>query len=268
MREQHAQDPLSESFAEPTRFEASSALPSSLRAQIEDYLDRRFAPLVDSVAYEARQKQRAELRDHLYAAIRAHMELGSPPEEAVSAALRHTGGLGTTVHTVSRRQTRREPSARWATLLATILFGLPWLADNTRFAARLWDAWVRPFDSQVEAISKANEAPFYRFELFIVPLVAGLLVGLLARHRSVRGVLNGLALLTIPAILLPGFVDGLIFVGFLSQEAHLGWLPSPVPAVIGLTYWVAMGCAGAGIGSRLRGLGRRFIARRRSRLLS
>src|SRR5262249_50846480 len=161
-----------------------------------------FAPLIGSVAYEARQKQRTELRDHIYAVVQAHMELGSPPEEAVSAALRHIGGLETTVRAVSRQQTRRKPSARWATLLATLLFGLPWLADNTRFAARLWETWVRPFDSPSEAISKASAAAFYRFELFIVPLLAGLLVGLLARHRAVRGVLNGLALLTIPAILL------------------------------------------------------------------
>lgn len=241
MLEQHAHEAHSEWAAGITPPEATLLSPL-LTAQIEDYLDRRFAPLIGSVPYVERQRRRIELRDHLYAAVRAHMELGSPADEAVSAALRHVGDLRRTAR-AGLEETRLQPSARRATILSTILFGLPWLADNRRLAGQLWGSLFG---------GPGADPAFYRTELFLVPLIAGLLVALLARQRPVRGVLNGLALLTIPAIIVPAFVFGLAYAGFISQNARLNWLPDPVPGVIGLPYWAGLGCAGAWIGAWIK----------------
>lgn len=244
--QQPPQQALPELFSAPDYALNPPANPAALEARIEDYLDHVCAPLVGVAPYAMRQEMRAEMRTHLDSLIAAHCELGSASEEAVTAALRQFGDAGAVARNWTREcarsatETTAPQSARPATLAALGLFGLPYLADATHIA---WSAWSK---------FSADEAAFYRFELVAVPLLAGLLTGLLARHRAARGTLNALALLAIPAMVIPGFLLSLVYAGLVDKFPFEQWIPNPIPATVGLTYWVSLGCAGAKAGNWLR----------------
>jgi len=134
----------------------------------------------------------------------------------------------------------KPPSARAATVVAFGLFGLPYLVDVTTWAGNYW------------ATHSDNTITYYRFFLFAVPLLAGLATGLVARYRPVRGVLNAIGLLSIPAILLPGLLMGLSYANLIDKSAQLPWVPNPAPGLCGLVPWALLGCLGAMVGSELK----------------
>jgi hypothetical protein len=217
------------------------AAATGLDPRIEDCLDRFFAPLVESVPYEVRLERRAEMRAHLEAAARAHEELGSTREEAIAAAAQHLGRQADLGHLAARTPAVSVASARAATGVSVLAFGLPWLADNTRVAGHLWERVFGP----------GADAAYYRIALLVVPALAGLLVGLLCR-KAMRGVLNGLALVAIVALVFPALAWGLGFMGVWKEGVEASWIPTPIPAMVGLPYWAIIGCAGAALGQRLR----------------
>jgi hypothetical protein len=224
--------------------------------EIEDYLDQIIAPLVRVMPRSKRTAIRAHVNAQLAASIAANRELGESHASAVRAAIRQSGDpelisqrwvLDT--HIQTDRQPQRQiflqnnslikpPSARTATLIAFGLFGLPYLADVTTWAGKYW------------ATHSDNTITYYRFFLFSVPLLAGLATGLVARHRPVRGVLNALGLLCIPAIVLPGLLVGLSYAHLIDQS--LQFPLNPLPGLCGLAPWTLLGCLGAVIGSKLK----------------
>jgi hypothetical protein len=262
----------------PAAMPGSVELSMAREAQLEASLDHLCDSRVGAAPNVNRQEVRAHMRVELDALIAAHQELGSGWEEATSAALRNlraSYALSDNAQTQTAHLAHsRKYSARPATLLALGLFSTFYVADATKFA---WNAWSHMFGDG--AIIGANadastsqhnlsEIAFYRFELLVVPLLVGLATGLLVRHRAGRGIWNALALLAIPAILVPGFFLGLGYIGLPDNLPFLnwipsGWIPSPFPAVAGVTFWVLLGSAGAYIGQSLRGK-MRLLALKRS----
>ena len=228
---------------------AEARLHPRLEARIEDYLDRIFARLVVMLPYEERQTRRTEMRAHLDMLIVAHTELGASPEAAVDYALAHfqkdyavaTQAVRETQQT--RLTTQSKGSARPATLLALGLFGLPYLAVaiNSDFS---WNLWKNLFSDSPET--------YYRFLLLPLPLLLGLLTGLLARRHAARGALTAIALLAIPAILLPGLLTGLNCAKIIPDFQWPDWLPNPLYGYCGVTFWAGMGCLGAAVGGKAR----------------
>lgn len=230
--------------------------PTKTNEDIEDYLDRVNAPLVGVLPRSKREAIRGNLRARLESMIAAERELGASQDAAIQAAMQQCGDptlisqrWAVDTHTQASKQIQQQisllnhnmvtlPSSRVATLTALGLFGLPYLADVTRWAGNYW------------ATQSDNAITYYRFFLFMVPLLAGLLTGLIARHRPVRGVLNALAILTIPAIVLPGLIMGLGYANVVFTQNT--WVYNPLPGICGLVPWLVMGCLGAGVGKGLR----------------
>ena len=191
-------------------------------AQIEDFLDRVFARLVAILPYEERLARREAMRAQIEQSITAHIELGSTPQEALALTLAQTrreqAVASQAVQRSSKLEIRAQPSARPATIAALSFFGLFYLLDQTQIAGHLWN--LRFHDMFIDGggvnQKSAAVAGFYRFELLVLPVLCGLAVGLLSKHRPVRGVLNALALLSIPAIAWGGVAYGLYFAGLIS----------------------------------------------------
>jgi hypothetical protein len=70
-------------------------------AHVEDYLDHFCAPLVGKVSYEERVKMREELRTQIESVIAAHLELGSPREQAIALALQQFSHVPSVAPTVA-----------------------------------------------------------------------------------------------------------------------------------------------------------------------
>jgi hypothetical protein len=252
------------SLPSPMQGSATGESIGTREARIEDCLDRCYAHLIGLMPYRARQARRAAWREELAQLIAVHQEIDGDSENALEAALHQferthaAPQLQAQVKVSVRSVETRRPSSRPATLIALTLFGVPYVADATRLA---WRAWAHLFHLNATTIVATDaDTLFYRFELLVIPVVAGLLTGLLARHRATRGVLNAIALLAIPAILLPGFEMGLVYAGLGNWMPE--WLGRCIPSggagFCGVTFWTALGVAGAQAGSWLR---RKGIAR-------
>jgi hypothetical protein len=102
----------------------------------------------------------------------------------------------------------------------------------------------------------ATVAAFYRFELLVLPIICGLAVGLLAKARPVRGSLNALALLAIPAIAWGGVAYALSYADLFGANQWPEWtkmlFPNPLPAVAGVAFWAGLGSLSAVAGGWLR----------------
>ena len=220
-------------------------------AHIEDFLDRVFARLVAVLPYEERLARRDAMRAQIEQSIAAHMELGSARHEALSLTLaqvqREQAVASQAVQQhVHSPVAKRQYSDRPATITALGIFGLFYLLDQTRAAWYLW----------LKSGAEYSTNSFYRFELLVLPLLCGLAVGLLAKHRPARGTLNALLLMAIPAIAWGGFGWGLTYAGLLPNDLP-EWLkyvfPNPIPAVCGIGAWAVLGGLSAGAGGWLRG---------------
>lgn len=190
-----------------------------------------------------------EQSGRLDALAAAYRELGSTPEEAMAEAaahLRRSQGE-TWTHRVERKVACRPfASALPATLMALGLFGCFYLADVTHVAGRWWEAHYADRDSDVI---------FYRLEALLVPMLAGLTVGLLARAKAARGTFYALAILAISAIWIPAifFALQVTNIGFFGEGFYSRWpFLNPQPGLVGLAFWPALGCLGAAVGGWLR----------------
>lgn len=240
---------------------AQSAACPAHDAHIEDFLDRVFARLVAVLPYEERQARRETMRSEIEQSVAAHIELGSTRDEALALTLaqiqRKQAVANQAVQPIQQVRARPEVSARPSTAIAAGIFGLFYLLDQTRIAGHLWNMrFGGMYDESGEVLREtAAVTNFYRFELLVLPLICGLAVGLLARHRPARGTLNALALLAIPAIVWGGIFYGLTYAGLLPSTAP-GWLgyifPNPMPAVCGIGAWALLGALSAGAGGWLR----------------
>jgi hypothetical protein len=116
MRKLWQRDDRSESVS-PQQDTFSPPLPlAQCDPRINDYLDQVCAHLRSSVPPERLAEVRAEIATHLDELIEAHLELGSDPQNAVTAALRQFGSA----RSVSRRST---PVSRGALRFTAGAFG-------------------------------------------------------------------------------------------------------------------------------------------------
>jgi hypothetical protein len=215
--------------------------------RIEDYLDRVFAPLVDSVPYARRVELRNELRGHLEALAASYRELESEPGVAVEEALRQFGDPRDLARRYADEWCRAVPGGSSPLLgkdlcVALGCFGLQWPVNSM-----LWT---------VAGLAGYEVGNWFRLASWaILTLAAGMTTGLMAPNRSVRGVLYALAFLSLPTLipnlwLYPPAAGG--GARWLQVAEDVGrhvfvcaaaYLPN-----------VALGCGGAVLGKRLRDL--------------
>ena len=239
---------------------AHIAADAHLDPHIEDFLDRVFARLVPVMPFEERQARRDAMRAQIMETIAAHEELGSSHEDAAALALaqiqREQAVAQQAVRPVLETRSQ-QPSARNATLWGLGFFGAFYLLDQTRVSGHIWSRFIANLYSQDGDVMRAADvANFYRFELLALPLICGLAVGLLAKARPVRGTLNALALMAIPAIAWGGVAYGLAYADLFGANNWPAWIkyifPNPVPAVCGIAFWAGLGSLSAATGGWLR----------------
>ena len=236
---------------------------TALDPRVEDFLDRVFARLVAVLPYEERIARRDAMRGEIEQSVAAHVELGSSRDEALALSFaqiqRESAVAAHAVEQVHLIRTHQQYSDKPATRIALGAFGLFYMLDQTRIAGRLWNlcfGGLYGTDGEVLRDSAAV-AHFYRFELLVLPVLCGLAVGLLAKHRPARGTLNALALLAVPAIAGAGILYGLGYAHLVPfQDTWPEWLgrlvPNPIPAVCGIGCWAGLGALGATAGGWLR----------------
>jgi len=234
---------------------------------MEDYLDRVCAPLVGQVTREKREEIRQRVRQRLQQFAAAHRELGSTPSEAVDLAIvqcgppevissrwlrNNTANLaaqtGASGRTSEKLPDRLFGTAKASTAVATLTFGLPYIA------------FLSQMSGHIESTIQQPSVTFNRVWLFAVPLLAGLLTGLAAKSRPGRGVVNAIGLITLQAIAIFGLTGSLAIAEIgpdLTQYAGASLLA----VVCGLVPWLLLGCAGTAAGRRIRKLGCRVTTR-------
>lgn len=211
-------------------------------ARIEDYLDHVCAPLVGVVPYPRRQELRAELRAHLESLIATHEELGSPADVGAVLALRQFGDP----RAISRQWARewlRPPSAgpvqpAWRAIpTALACFG----------AASLLCLLLFRLSTGGGSNGSVSIGPSGLLVLGgLLPVLAGLITGLLAPARQALGTFFALALLVPPFVVLGS--NPLL-------QARLGslWAESGMVMALILTlFWLPLGPATAALGGLLR----------------
>lgn len=210
--------------------------------RIHDYLDHVCAPLVGLVPYARRQELRVELRAHLEALIATHEELGSSPEVAVVLALRQFGDPCAISRQWAREWlrpavSRPVPSATRAIPVAFACFGAASLLTLLLFRIAMGA-------TSGGGVSMAPSGVLVFGGL--LPMLAGLMTGLLAPARHALGTFFALALLVLPFAALGS--NPLL-------EAHLGpqWAESGMWMAFTLAlFWLPIGPATAALGGLLR----------------
>lgn len=207
--------------------------------RIEDYLDQVLAPLVGWVPYVARTELRAELQSHLEARVAAYRELGSSPDAAVKETLAQSGDPQVVARAWERAWERllpRRTAPAWHSMLAALgCFGI---------ATRLLYELIR---AALEASLPGATPPEWLVSIpqwlgptlvaFLLPLLAGLATGVMARTRPAQAVLCALALLMPPTALALSNGESGEVAGFVWQ--------------LGLA-WIPIGCGSATLASWLR----------------
>ncbi len=192
-----------------------------------------------------------ERRVWLEAAIAAQIEMGTPPHAAIAASLESLRQRETATATAAKENAvpSRTGSARSSTIASLALLAPIWLAVTT---GRLSDLWYAHFQTGL-----ASQVLFYRLLILGVPLVSGLLVGASGLRRPVQGILNAIAIISIPAIVVPvvwadlSLVD-LMRTGVAHQlSADIGTVLDAIPGLMGVVCWVPLAALGAGIGRRI-----------------
>jgi hypothetical protein len=209
--------------------------PACSDPRIEDYLDQVSAPLIGWVPYAARMELRAELQAHLESLVAAYQELGSNPDAAVREALAQSGDPQIVASDWVREwgrilRPRKAPSIWHSTRVALGSFGL---ATGLGLAF-LTVATRRPYSGEVA------DALFTSLLAVVLPMLAGLMTGLLSPTRAARGTAYALALLIPPTTLaLPWLFEHTSY----SQALLTGWFQS--------CSWIPIGCGAASLGSWL-----------------
>jgi hypothetical protein len=213
----------------------TSAGPVCSDPRIEDYLDQVCAPLIGWVPYAARIELRAELQAHLASLVIAYQELGSSPDAAVREALAQSGDPRVLADEWVREwerilRPRKAPSICHSTRVALGSFGLA----TALGLAFLTVATRRPYSGE------AADALFTSLLAVVLPMLAGLMTGLLSPTRPARGTAYALALLIPPTTLA---LPWLLHDTTLKQALYAGWLQG--------VNWIPIGCGAASLGSWL-----------------
>lgn len=214
-------------------------------ARLEDYLDRVVAPLIDDVPRARRRELRAELSAHLEALIEAHIELGSTPEEAMTAAIRQFGPP----RQVGKQwlgEWRRKQPAPPPSPLHTARIGLLCFLPASLFA---WFA-----NSVAVAVGSSALGGLLAFNTLVFPITAGLATGLLSRTRHGYGALLGCG----GAALLCAFLA--MFEGVPEAVAPQRF-PIAALAMSQMVFWLPLAAAAGAIGGRIRPGVRRTLGR-------
>lgn len=208
--------------------------------RIEDYLDRVCAPLVGRLPYQRRQELRAEMRDHLAALVLAHRELGADAESAGALALAQFG---------PPRHVARElahaclaPTSPWSgSWVPAFGIAVAAFAVALHFMSPSLDwAWMVGWDRIALDPRLIAHGPVLE-----VPMVAGLLVGLLAPGRRVLGTFLALSLLS-----LAYDCSALAISEHLIEGTNL--YSDPLGACVLGVLWIPLGCLATRVGSELR----------------
>lgn len=243
-------------------FHAAVSLPSSsalyrsssdVEDALEDAVDRACAPLIGTVPRKERLFRRAALRQELDTLVTAHCELTAIPEEAVAEAIAHFARLhpAPALHAVPQTLTvtcQASTKAQSASARPAALFTLALLLPVYLLHIREWTEAVR------HSIG-LSEIALYRIDLFLVPLLAGLLVGAVFPRRGLRGIVYACAILAAYAVGFPSVMVALSYTKLLPFEdsSVYQWLsPNIFAGYAGLVLWPLLGCAGAAAGARLK----------------
>jgi hypothetical protein len=212
--------------------------------RLEDYLDRVLAPLVEKVPYDARRELRAELRSHLEALADAYEEIGSTPDEAARLAVEQFGDPGKLVKEWLRARAGCAEGS-YLSPFPALGIGLVCFVPQTLFFVCLPGV----ADSAI-ALS------------LLFPVLAGLLVGVLAPSRAAFGAFLSAAVVTLVTagmLALPSVLftaagsEPVRWYEVTSQSPHL-------PLVLLQSLWWMPASAAAGeVGERLRSRIRRAV---------
>jgi hypothetical protein len=228
----------------PTADGSEKAAP--LDSRLEDYLDHVCAPLVGLVPYARRQELRAELRGHLEALVATHEELGSARDAAVVLGLRQFGPP----RDLARRWAREwahgtaapmqlEPAWR-AMLIALGSFGAA-----TLLALGMLLIVVLTADHPLPDVLRE---PVGFSMIYLLPVLAGLAVGLLAPARHALGTFYAQAILIVPsaALTAAALIQPPDSASFDAWHLPLSFV------LVQLLWWTPIGCAAAALGGSLR----------------
>jgi hypothetical protein len=221
----------------------SAALPSDSR--IEDYLDRVCAPLVESVPCARRGELRRELREHLEALAASYEEVGSEASVAVEAALQQFG---------DPRELARRYADEWRN--GTECGTSPPIWPDLCVALGCFGL-LSSFHTLLSAMARSAGHPAAAWVTMAItlPITAGLLTGLVAPWRPVRGALLAILLLSLstPATMLVVHARADTAAGGWAETV---WQVGRAFASCGVAILInlPLGCAGAALGSRLRAL--------------
>ena len=219
---------------------------------LEDAVDSACAPLIGTVQRPERLARRAALRQELDTLVAAHCELTAIPEQAVAEAIAHFARLhpAPVLHAVPQTQvtTQTTQKTRAASALPAMLLALGLLLPVYLLHVRDWSESVR------QSIG-LSEIALYRLDMFLVPLLAGLLVGAAFPRRGLRGMACACAALAAYAVGVPSVILALSYTKLLPFEdsSLYQWLtPNVFAGYAGLVLWPLLGCGGAAAGAWLR----------------
>jgi hypothetical protein len=206
-------------------------------ARLDDYLDRVVAPLVDDVPLARRRELRAELGAHLDALVDAHLELGSTPEEALAAAIKQFGSprqVGKYWLREWRRERKTPPDSALHTAAVGLLCFLP--------ASLL--AWVA--NNAATTLGSNVVGGVLIFNTLLIPLVAGLITGMLTRTRHGYGAVLGCG----AAAMLCAIIAACQSLAGIHDEGP--GFPVVALAMAQLLFWLPIAAAAGALGGSLR----------------
>jgi hypothetical protein len=224
--------------------------------RLEKYLDEVCASFWRELPEEKRNELRAEMRVHLDERVAAHLELGDTAEEAIARTLEQFGKSKKVGRAWRRERIAAAlaggASAKQASCIAlalytpTCLLGLYLIQVETTIILGMAAGYMSPQTLQiVNLLAYATS--------FLLPIPAGILIGMLTRERAVCTSLKSLCFLSLPMIVVhacrPPFNQSMAQ-GGCAMLLFMG------------LFWIPIGCASAGIGGWLR----KHTTRRRQRL--
>jgi hypothetical protein len=212
---------------------------------LEDYLDRVCAPLVELVPYARRQELRSELRGHLEALVATHEELGSGRDAAVVLALRQFG---------PPRELARRWACEWARGTAPMQVEPAWRAmlialgsfgTATLLALAMMAIGVLTADHPLPDVVRE---PVGFSMIYLLPVLAGLAVGLLAPARHALGTFYAQAILIVPSAALTAAA----LIQPPDRASFDVWHLPLSFVMVQLLWWMPIGCSAAALSGTLR----------------
>lgn len=178
-------------------------LPMNLQQAIEKYLDEIEIPLRDSLAPAAKERVRAELRNHLEEMVLAYQELGDSPEIALRNALAQFGKSREIASEFQAQVSEKRPLTL-RSLLSSIprTVGVVWLSLLPLFGVLAYGPAVRSMILTNQVLSRAQlvyiEALTVIVTLFLIPstMIGWDLTKRKLSHPALHTMLSALVALT------------------------------------------------------------------------